>query len=127
MSKPGTLRAPTDPSLSIRRAVQILRQRTDEMIEDRGGHLGCARAAALVDAIDPQAGGRRVNVPAEQPSDTLLDLRLHVRPAGMIERYGRLDRLGLRPASRLAVERQAFAGNRAVGKAGSAIEAVGDR
>ena len=66
--------------------VQILRQRRDQVIEDAGRHFGRQRPAPLVDAVDPQAQRRRIDVPAEQPADARLDLRLQVGPAAAVER-----------------------------------------
>lgn len=74
----------------LRRAVQILGQRTDQMIEDAGRHVRCQRAAALVDAVDPQAERRRVDVPAEQTAYTRLDLRLEIGATRTVERDRRL-------------------------------------
>src|SRR4051812_33772739 len=96
------------------------------MVEDAGRYLGGDRPAPLVDLVDPQAARRGVDMPAEQPADTRLDLRLEIRPIGAVERDRRLDGLGLWPAARQPVERQAVARHRAIGKAGRAVQAVGD-
>src|SRR5437868_4092624 len=84
----------------LRRPVQILRQRADQVIEDAGRNVRRQRAAALVDAVDPQAERRRVDVPTEQPADTLLDLRLEIGSARTVQRNRRLDGFGLWPATR---------------------------
>src|SRR3954464_8800078 len=66
-------------------------------------------------------------MPAEQATDTGLDLRLEVGSLRAVERDRRLDRFGLRPAARQPVERHALAGDRRISKPGGAVEAVGDR
>ena len=97
------------------------------MIEDAGRHFRGDRPAPLVDLVDPQPLRRRVDVPAEQSSDARLDLRLEVGAVGPVERDRRLDRLGLRPAARYQVERQALARNGGIGKASGSVQPVGGR
>jgi len=49
------------------------------MIENAGRNIGCQRPAALINAVDPQAERRRVDVPPEQPAGASDALQVFAR------------------------------------------------